>query len=92
MASKDEKIHSILVYVEGDLIGDALMKLPFLRALRNAYPNAHISWCAGKHKSTFAKELAPLITGIIDGVMEKPGFDKPLIEIFLYAPSEWSKI
>ena len=77
MGSKDEKIHSILVYVGGDLIGDALMKLPFLRALRNAYPNAHISWCAGKHKSTFTKELAPLITGIIDGVMEKAGFDKP---------------
>lgn len=73
----DRKVNSILIYVGGDLVGDALMKLPFLRALRNAYPKAHISWCAGKHKSTFAEELAPLVTGMIDVVMEKVGFDKP---------------
>ena len=79
---EDEEVHSILIYVGGDLIGDGLMKLPFLRALRSAYPKSHISWCAGKHKSTFTRELAPLITGMIDRVIEKAGFDKPFK--FLY--------
>jgi ADP-heptose:LPS heptosyltransferase len=69
---------SILVYVGGDLVGDAIMKLPFVRALRQAWPAAHITWCAGKNRSAFARELAPLITGLIDEVIEEAGFHQPL--------------
>jgi len=69
-------ISDVLVYVGGDLVGDALMKLPFVRALRSCYPKAHIAWCAGKHKSAFAKELAPLVNNLIDEVIEEAGFDK----------------
>jgi len=69
------EIKSVLVYVGGDLIGDALMKLPFVRALRASFPDAHIAWCAGKHKSAFAKELKTLVTGLIDEVIEEAGFD-----------------
>lgn len=68
-------IQSILVYVGGDLIGDALMKLPFVRALRSSFPNTHIAWCAGKHKSAFAKELETIVAGLIDEVIEEAGFD-----------------
>ena len=39
---------TICVYVGLDLVGDGLMKLPFLRALRAAYPQARITWLAGK--------------------------------------------
>jgi len=70
--------NSILVYVGGDLVGDAIMKLPFVRALREAWPDAHITWCAGKHRSAFARELAPLVTELIDEVIEEAGFDQPL--------------
>ena len=69
---------SILVYVGGDLVGDAVMKLPFVRALRQAWPEAQITWCAGKHRTAFARELAPLITGLIDEVIEEAGFDQPM--------------
>ena len=69
---------SILVYVGGDLVGDAIMKLPFVRALRQAWPTAHITWCAGKNRTAFARELAPLITGLIDEVIEEAGFDQPM--------------
>lgn len=69
------EIQSILVYVGGDLIGDALMKLPFVRALRSSFPDAQITWCAGKHKSAFAKELKTIVTGLIDEVIEEAGFD-----------------
>ncbi len=68
---------SILVYVGGDLVGDAVMKLPFVRALRQTWPAAHITWCAGKGPSAFARELAPLIGGLIDEVIERAGFDRP---------------
>ena len=73
---------SILVYVGGDLVGDAIMKLPFVRALREAWPSAHITWCAGKHRSAFARELAPLVTELIDEVIEEAGFDRPFSIIF----------
>jgi ADP-heptose:LPS heptosyltransferase len=69
---------SVLVYVGGDLVGDAVMKLPFARALRKAWPSARITWCAGKHRSAFARELAPLVGGLIDDVIEAAGFDRPL--------------
>ncbi len=54
---------SVLVYVGGDLVGDGVMKLPFLRALRHACPKARITWMAGKYKSAYAHELAPLVAG-----------------------------
>lgn len=69
---------SVLVYVGGDLVGDAVMKLPFVRALRAACPDARITWCAGKHKSAFADVLRPLTGTLIDEVIEQAGFDRPL--------------
>ena len=69
---------SVLVYVGGDLVGDAVMKLPFVRALRAACPDAAVTWCAGKHKSAFAGALRPLTAGLIDEVIEEAGFDRPL--------------
>lgn len=66
---------TIAVYVGGDLIGDALMKLPFVRALKGAWPGAHVTWLAGVHKTAFAHELAPLISGLIDEVIEEAGFE-----------------
>ncbi len=68
---------SILVYVGGDLIGDGLMNLPFVRAQRHAYPDAHITWMAGKEKTVYADQLAALVRGLIDEVIEEAGFDNP---------------
>jgi ADP-heptose:LPS heptosyltransferase len=61
---------SVLVFVGLDLVGDGLMKLPFLRALRAAYPAARITWLAGKGKTVYAGALAPLIKGLVDEVIE----------------------
>lgn len=66
---------TIIVYVGGDLIGDALMKLPFVRALKGAWPDAHVTWLAGVHKTAFAHELAPLVSGLIDEIIEEAGFE-----------------
>ena len=71
MAPAVEKPGSVLVYVGLDLVGDGLIKLPFLRALRNAFPAAEIIWLAGKGKSVYAHGLAPLVRGLIDEVAEE---------------------
>jgi len=78
----DGTVTSVLVYVGGDLVGDGLMKLPFVRALRRAFPTARITWCAGKHRSAYAHALAPLVFGLIDEVIERAGFDRPLRFLF----------
>ena len=70
MASRIESPETVLVYVGVDLVGDGLIKLPFLRALRNAYPEAHITWFAGKGTSVYGHGLAPLVRGFIDEVVE----------------------
>jgi len=69
---------SVLAYVNGDLVGDGLMKLPFVRALRHAFPDARITWFAGMWKSAYAHRLAPLVHGLLDEVIEEGGVDQRL--------------
>jgi len=64
---------TVLVYVGLDLVGDALMKMPFVVALRETYPRARITWLAGKGRTVFKRELAPLVEGRIDEVIESAG-------------------
>ncbi|MBT3991223.1 MAG: glycosyltransferase family 9 protein [Rhodospirillaceae bacterium] len=71
--SADESPNSILVYVGLDRVGDSLLKLPFVRGLRQAYPDAHITWLAGKDTSVYASIMAPVVNGLIDEVIEHPG-------------------
>ncbi len=70
----------VAVYVDLDLVGDALIKLPFLRALRHAYPDAEITWIAGHGKSAFAGVLAPLADGLLDRVLENAGTGVGLLD------------
>ena len=61
------------VYVDLDLVGDALIKLPFVRALRHAYPAAELIWIAGRGRCAYAGALAPLMPGLLDRVIEQCG-------------------
>jgi ADP-heptose:LPS heptosyltransferase len=60
---------SILVYVGLDAVGDGLIKLPFVRALRAAFPRARITWTSGKGPTVFEDKLAPLVRGLIDEII-----------------------
>lgn len=51
------------------------MKLPFVRALKGAWPDAHVTWLAGVNRTAFARELAPLVSGLIDEIIEEAGFE-----------------
>lgn len=64
---------TILVYVGLDRLGDGLMKLPFQRALRDVFPQARITWLAGKGHSVFAGVLRPLSEGLIDEIIDNAG-------------------
>ncbi len=63
----------VAVYVDLDLVGDALTKLPLARALRAAWPRAEIVWIAGRGTSAFAGPLAPVAARLIDRVIERSG-------------------
>jgi ADP-heptose:LPS heptosyltransferase len=73
---------SILVYVGLDLMGDGLMKLPFARALRAAFPGARITWLAGKGKTVYAGILKPLTAGLIDEIIQDAGIGSRIAELF----------
>ncbi len=72
---------TILAYVGLDLMGDALMKMPFVRALRETWPQARITWLAGKGKTVFSGPLSPLVKGLIDEVIEDAGIGSHWTEL-----------
>jgi len=69
-SDQNQKKIRILVYVGLDRLGDGLLKLPFVRGLRHAYPDAHITWFAGKETSVYNGVLKSLVDGLIDEVVE----------------------
>ncbi|HTU54121.1 MAG TPA: glycosyltransferase family 9 protein [Acetobacteraceae bacterium] len=62
----------IEVFAGRELTGDGVMKLPFVQALRSAWPRARIVWLAGG-KSVFASTLRPLTLDLLDEVVEDTG-------------------
>jgi len=62
-------ISSILVYSMGEVIGDGLIKLPFIAGLRAAFPEARISWCAAKGDTVYAGPMKAVIEGYIDDLI-----------------------
>lgn len=64
---------SVLVYVGLDRLGDGLLKLPFVHGLKTAFPNAKITWFAGKETTVYARALAPLAGGYLDEIIEYGG-------------------
>ena len=60
---------SILVFSDGELIGDGLIKLPLLAGLRAAWPEARIAWATGV-KSIYARALQPVAGQLLDEVFE----------------------
>ncbi|MGE5502543.1 MAG: glycosyltransferase family 9 protein, partial [Ignavibacteriales bacterium] len=62
-------MESILVYSMGEVIGDGLIKLPFLAGLRAAFPDARISWAPGKGSTVYAGPLKTVVEGFIDEIV-----------------------
>jgi len=81
-------VKTILVYSMGEVIGDGLIKLPFIAGLRAAFPHARITWCAAKGETVYAGPLKAVVEGyvdevILDGVMgDKAGDILPWVKPF----------
>lgn len=71
----------VLVYSGLELLGDGVMKLPFLRALRQRWPEAHITWLAGKGETIYAHALAPLVGPLLDEIIENAGIGSSVAEL-----------
>jgi len=63
---------TIGVLVGRDLIGDALIKLPFLWALRHAFPHAKIHWITSQGGTAYTNLLREPTKGLIDVAEEQP--------------------
>ena len=68
-----EDVKSVLVHVGLDRLGDGLLKLPFVRALRQAFPNAKLTWFAGKETTVYARALQALAANHLDEIIEYGG-------------------
>lgn len=62
-------VQTVLIYSMGEVIGDGLIKLPFIAGLRVAFPNARISWCAAKGETVYAGPLKAVVQGYLDEVI-----------------------
>ena len=72
----------ILVYVGLDLLGDGIIKIPFLYNLRKIFPNSEITWLAGKGKSTIKEALKPISKELIDFIKDDAGIGSNFSELF----------
>ena len=77
---------SVAVFGGQDLVGDAFLKLPFLRAMRTAWPAAEITWMVGD-RSVFAGPMAAVGAPYLDRVIERCGLGSGRVaELFRPVP------
>lgn len=62
-------VQTVLIYSMGEVIGDGLIKLPFIAGLRAAFPQARISWCAAKGETVYTTALKGVVAGYVDEVI-----------------------
>ena len=79
-------IESVLIHVGLDRLGDGLLKLPFVRGLKTAFPNARVTWFAGKETTVYARSLKPLADGLIDEIIEYGGVGESPKELIRSRP------
>ena len=79
---KDLTKKKILIYVGLDLLGDALIKVPLIQSIRARFPNAKITWLAGKGKTVFNNSLSFISDNLIDEILENQNIGSRVIELF----------
>jgi len=77
---------SILIYTGGEILGDGLLKLPFIYGLKKAYPKATVTWLAGRGRTVYTSILKPLVEDYIDEIREDAGIGLSPLEIFKKNP------
>ena len=87
---------TIGIIVGRDLVGDALIKLPFARAIRNAWPKAEITWITSQAPTAFSTILREATRGLIDQIYETPDWvsqknlpGAPFFDLLLDTRNRW---
>ncbi|MFT4253809.1 MAG: glycosyltransferase family 9 protein, partial [Caulobacter sp.] len=63
-------VQTVLIYSMGEVIGDGLIKLPFIAGLRAAFPDARITWCAAKGDTVYDGPLKRVVAGYVDEIVK----------------------
>jgi ADP-heptose:LPS heptosyltransferase len=77
---------SVAVFSYEEIIGDGLYKLPFVRALRAAWPSARITWITTR-RTVYAGKLQPVMGGLIDEFRQDSGIGESPAGVIL--PLRW---
>jgi ADP-heptose:LPS heptosyltransferase len=75
-----ESPRPIAVLVDREGLGDVMLKTPFLRALRHAFPDNEVWWIA-THQSSMADELRPMFRHDVAKVITQAGLKGPTREV-----------
>jgi ADP-heptose:LPS heptosyltransferase len=70
----DDESRPIAVIVDREGLGDVILKLPFLRALRRAFPS-HPVWWIATHQTSMADDLRPMFEADVAKVIPQAGLD-----------------
>jgi ADP-heptose:LPS heptosyltransferase len=76
---------SVAVFSYEEIIGDGLYKLPFVRALRAAWPSARITWITTR-RTVYAGKLQPVMDGLIDEFRQNSGIGESPTGVILPLP------
>lgn len=75
-------VQEILVYTDGEVIGDGVIKLPFIAALKTAFPEARLTWLCGG-KTAYTGALQELAQPLIDEVLFAPPVETRVYDIVI---------
>jgi ADP-heptose:LPS heptosyltransferase len=75
---------TVLVYTDGEVIGDGIIRLPFAAAVKQAFPGIRITWLASGY-SVYENALADLAKPLIDELIIIPHRKLPFSD-FLFGP------
>ncbi len=77
------KTLSILTFESGGGLGDCIMKLHYLQALRDAFPQAQLTWFSNRG-CLYKTALSSLVShGLLDEVVDEVFFKKSIKNIFV---------
>jgi ADP-heptose:LPS heptosyltransferase len=78
-----QRPESLLVFVDGaHAIGDAVMKLPFLAALKQAMPTARLTLLSARAGNIYSTALKDLAEAVIDECLSLPAENMSVLDVF----------